>query len=61
MGGSEWSILSIVAPVLLAAVILFAILKNRKAKGGVDRTERATHDVYDAEERRRRDHEGNDG
>jgi hypothetical protein len=57
LGGANWAILTIVGPLLLAAMILWALLRNRKAKTGneVERSERATHDLYDAEETARRE------
>ena len=59
MGAFEWSLLTILGPILLFAVILWATLKNRKPKAGdVERTERATHDLYqeeDAAHRKRSD------
>jgi hypothetical protein len=59
MGAFEWSLLTILGPILLFAAILWATLKNRKAKRGeVERTERATHELYqeeDAAHRKRSD------
>ena len=43
--GGYWSLLTIIGPILLAAAIAWALLRNRKlSKGDLDRTERATHD-----------------
>ena len=57
--GFNWTILYIVGPLLLLAVIAWAILRNRRAKTPPDRTERGARQVYDeAEEVRRRDVDG---
>jgi cbb3-type cytochrome oxidase subunit 3 len=53
-GGGSWAILNIVGPLLLVLVLGWAFMRNRKARGTIDRTERATHDLYDAEEAKRR-------
>jgi hypothetical protein len=58
LGGANWAIINIVGPLLLLLVLGWAFLRNRKARGGIDRTERSTRDVYDAEERERRDRDG---
>jgi hypothetical protein len=57
LGGGSWAIINIVGPILLGAVLLWALLRNRKARRpeDVDRTERATHDLYDAESAAHRD------
>jgi hypothetical protein len=56
-GGGSWAILNIVGPLLLVVVLAWAFLRNRKARGGVDRTEQATHDLYDREEADRRNND----
>ena len=54
-GGFSWSLLTIVGPILLAIVLLWAVLKNRKARPeDVDRTERATRELYQEEDRAHR-------
>ena len=53
-GGTNWAILNIVGPLLLLLVLAWAFLRNRKSRGGIDRTERSTHELYDEEEARRR-------
>ena len=58
LGGARWAILNIVGPLLIVIVLGWAFLRNRKARGGIDRTERSTRDAYDAEERERRDRDG---
>jgi hypothetical protein len=59
LGGGNWTIIDIVLPILLAAVLLWAVLRNRKARrGDVDRSEQATRDVYREEEAQRRRDDG---
>ena len=54
-GGGNWAILTIVGPLLLAAVLLWALLRNRNSrKGDADTTDRATRDLYREEEEKRR-------
>ena len=60
-GGAGWGLLTIIGPVLLGAVLLWALLRNRKASPREDdRTEAATRDLYQREEaaRRREDDDG---
>jgi hypothetical protein len=55
LGGGNWAILNIVGPLLLAAVLLWALLRNRRSrKPDVDTTEQATRDLYREEEEKRR-------
>jgi hypothetical protein len=57
LAGLNWSLLTIVGPLLLAAVILFALLRNRRSsQASKDRTEAATHRLYEEEEAARRTH-----
>ena len=58
LGGASWAIITIVGPLLLVLVVAWAFLRNRKARGSIDRTERATHDLYDAEEASRHNRDG---
>lgn len=54
-GGGSWGIINIVGPLLLAAVLLWVLLRNRKARNrDVNRTEQATRDLYREEEEKRR-------
>ena len=54
-GGFDWTLLTIIGPALLAIVILYALLKNRGAsKESKERTEQATHRLYEQEEAERR-------
>ena len=53
---SLWSLLTVVGPILLAAVLLWAVLRNRASSPReVERTEHAAHDLrdrIDAEDKR---------
>ena len=54
-GGGSWGIVTIVGPLLLAAVLLWVLLRNRTSgKRGDERTEQATRDLYREEEEKRR-------
>ena len=54
--GNLWAVATFLGPVLLAAVILWAIARNRKQRPEeIVRTERATHEEYMREDRE--DHE----
>lgn len=55
-GGFNWSLMTIVGPILLLAAVAYAVLRNRSSgKATSDpRTENATDRLYDEEERRRR-------
>ncbi|HEX8580559.1 MAG TPA: hypothetical protein VF655_13320 [Allosphingosinicella sp.] len=55
LGAGSWAILNIVGPLLIVLVLGWAFLKNKKNKGGIDRTERATHELYDEENAHRHD------
>ena len=59
-GGGGWAIITIVGPALLALVLLWALLRNRKRSrpSDIDRTERATRDLYREENAA---HRGEDG
>ena len=57
-GGLNWSIITIVGPLLLAIVLIWALMRNRKEGPDPDTTERETHRVYDEEERARREEDG---
>jgi predicted MFS family arabinose efflux permease len=52
--GFDWTLLTIAGPALLAVVILWALLKNRATRAERDRTEEATHRLYQEEEAERR-------
>ncbi len=57
--GNLWGIATIVGPLLLGAVILWAILRNRKRETPQDlaRTEAATHRLYEDEDREDHQHD----
>jgi hypothetical protein len=57
LGGGSWAILNIVGPLLIVVVLAWAFIKNKKSKISIDRTEKATHDLYDEEEAHRHDHD----
>ncbi len=61
MGGINWLIIDVVAVVVLGTVILWVVLRTRSKgkKSSPERTERATRELYEEEERRHR--EGTDG
>ena len=56
-GGFNWSVMTIVGPILLLAVIIYAVARNRSAGKSTStrETEQATDRLYDEEERRRRE------
>ena len=54
-GGFNWSILTILGPLLIVIVLAWAMLRNRKERGGVDRTEASTRDLYREEDAAHRD------
>jgi hypothetical protein len=50
-GAFSWSLLTIVGPLLIFVVVLWAVLKNRKSKPqDIERTERATRELYKEED-----------
>jgi hypothetical protein len=53
-GGFNWTLLNIVGPIVLLAVIAWAILRNRRSRGVDERSEAATRQVYEQEEREHR-------
>jgi hypothetical protein len=56
LGGANWWILDVVAPLLLAAVVIWAFLRNRAMRPrDVDRSEEATRTLYEEENRANRD------
>ena len=57
MGGINWLIIDVVAVVILFAVILWVVLRTRSKgkESSPERTERATHELYEEEERRRKE------
>jgi hypothetical protein len=61
LGGINVFMMEVVGVIILGAVILWVVLHTRSKgkKSSPERTERATHELYEEEERRRR--EGTDG
>ena len=50
-GGAGWSLITIVGPILLLAVIVFVVIRNRQSsKRSVDRTEAATRELYKSQD-----------
>ena len=50
-GGFSWGLITIIGPILLALVILWAMLRNRKSsRRDIERTEQSTRDLYKAED-----------
>ena len=49
--GSQWGLLTIIGPVVLAVAIIWAILHNRTSRSEDARTEAATHEMYDRQNR----------
>lgn len=46
-----YGLMVIVGPIILAAVLLWAVLNNRRSRRDEQRTEAATRDMYAAQER----------
>lgn len=55
LGGGGWTIITIVAPLLLIAVVAWAALRNRASRAESDKTEIATRELYREEELAHRD------
>ena len=58
-----WGLVNIVGPIILLVLLIWVVLRTRRSNGRPTdtpaTTEQATHDLYSAEEARRR--EGTDG
>lgn len=50
-GGGIWSLLTIIGPLVLIAALAWAILNNRRKPRDKARTEQATRDLYDRQDR----------
>ena len=48
---SYWTIVTIIGPILLLGVMIWAFTRNRKSKIDPEVTERATHELYQEEQR----------
>jgi hypothetical protein len=53
-GGFQWSLLTIIGAIVLAAAIAWAMLRNRSSRSQIDESEEATRRVYEEEEREHR-------
>ena len=62
VAGGSWAIINIVGPLLLAAVLLWVLLRSRKARRDRDysRTEQGTRGLYREEGEKRRSGEDRD-
>ncbi|MDB5698143.1 MAG: hypothetical protein JWN69_947 [Alphaproteobacteria bacterium] len=49
-GGFLWAIINIVGPLILVVVLAWAVIRNRKSRGNIGRTEQATRELYREEE-----------
>ena len=55
LGGASWTIITIVGPLILAGVLLWALLRNRKrSPRDEEHTEQATRELYREEDRAHR-------
>ena len=60
LGGGSWTVITIIGPVILGAVLLWAIFRNRKVTPREDqRTEQATRELYREEDRAHRGEDEN--
>ena len=50
-GGFQWTLMTVVGAILLAAVIAWAMLRNRTSRAQDEQSERATRRVYEEEEK----------
>jgi hypothetical protein len=56
MDEAQWTSVTIIGAAILGLVLLWAVLKTRsKDRRSNDVAERGTHDLYEAEEQRRRE------
>jgi hypothetical protein len=57
MDEAQWTSVTIIGAAILGLVLLWAVLKTRsKDRRSNDVAERGTHELYEVEEQRRRDH-----
>ena len=60
LGGLSWGLQTIIGGFLLFAVLLWAVLKNRKSsQAEIDRTEAATRELYREEDAAHRGEDNN--
>jgi len=57
LGGINLFVISVIGVIILGALLAWVVLKTRSQgrSSSPERTERATHELYDEEERRRRE------
>lgn len=48
---SLWGVMTIIGPIVLVIAIVWAMRHNRATRGEMRRTEQATHDLYDRQDR----------
>ena len=60
LGGFNWTLLTIIGPLVLAVVIIVALLRNRVSRDVADKSERGTRDLYREEDRVHRDDDDED-
>ena len=60
LGGFNWTLLTIIGPLVLAVAIIVALLRNRVSRDVADKSERATRDLYREEDRVHRDDDDED-
>ena len=53
-GGFNWTLLTIVGPIVLLLVIAWAVLRNRRSRASDAESEAATRRVYEEEDREHR-------
>jgi len=59
VSGFNWTLITIIGAIVLAAAIAWAALRNRTSRPTAERSEEATREVYEAEDRAHRG-EGDD-
>jgi hypothetical protein len=50
-GSSLWSMLVVIGPILLAVILLWAVISNRRSRADEQRTEDATRELYERTDR----------
>lgn len=46
-----YAVMAVIGPILLGLVLLWAMLRNRAQRDGIDRTEQATRENYERQSR----------
>jgi len=57
-GGANWALITIIGPLVLAVVLAWAIVRNRRGRAEDARSEREVSEAYDREEKARREADG---